>query len=180
MHKKEIDRTCKTIEERSFDYLKEKGYLRYSQEFEKDMPTIKRYFGKMFHGQLHIFQEEIEKGKRKPMYRPPPPKIPQEEEEEKASQWSKKSQSPKSDLPSTPTSTSTETAQDRVAKAHTALEKIMKGKYDDSLEGIPLYAYHDALESLGTTSLKRVGETVARWLNERRFKAYRSFVNLNN
>ena len=90
------------------------------------MPTIKRYFGKMFHGQLHIFQEEIEKGKRKPAHRPPPPKIPQEEEEEKASQWSKKSQSPKSDLPSTPTSTSTETAQEREAQAHTALEKIMK------------------------------------------------------
>ena len=41
-----------------------------------------------------------------------------------------------------------------------------------------MHAYHDALESLGITDLKRVGETIARWLNERPPKMTQEFFEL--
>ena len=142
------------------------------------MPTIKDFIQKTFNDKLDELKEETEKPKPKTKYRPPLPKLPVEDEEEKASQWSKKSQSPRSNYPSTEPSTDPETAHEIVKKARTALDKIMKGDYDDSLEGIPMHAYHDALESLGITDLKRVGETIARWLNERPPKMTQEFFEL--
>ena len=159
----DIDGICKVIGEHCFEYIKDRGFLRYSQTFEKDMPTIRDFFQKTFNDKLDEIKGEIEPQKQQPKHRPSPPPLPDKDEEEKASQWSKKSQSPRSNYPSTEPSTDPETAHEIVRKAHTALDKIMKGKYDDSLEGIPIYAYRDALESLGTTDLKRVGETIARW-----------------